>query len=159
MVDVGSKPVTRRRAVACGEVRMRPEVLAQIRGGKIPKGDVLAVARIAGIMAAKRADELIPLCHNLSLDSVAIAFEPEPDRLRIRATACARGRTGVEMEALAAVSAACLAVYDMAKAADREMVIGPIYLAEKEGGRSGRFIRGGRPCGPEAPVRPGERRR
>lgn len=141
MVDVGTKPVSRRKAVAYGEVRMRPDVLGQIRDRKVPKGDVMAVAKIAGIMAAKRADELIPLCHSLNLDSVDLTFELKSNRICIQATVCTQGRTGVEMEALTAVSVACLTIYDMAKAADKEMIIGPIYLVEKKGGRSGHFIR------------------
>ncbi len=143
MVDVGSKPVSPRKAIAYGEVRMRPDVLRQIKDRKVPKGDVMAVAKIAGIMAAKRVDELIPLCHSLNLDSVNLTFEPKSDRLCIRATVYTQGRTGVEMEALTAVSVACLTIYDMAKAVDKEMAIGPIYLVEKEGGRSGHFIRRG----------------
>ncbi|MBI4371148.1 MAG: cyclic pyranopterin monophosphate synthase MoaC [Elusimicrobia bacterium] len=142
MVDVGSKPVSARKAIAYGEVRMSPEVLRQIRDREVPKGDVMAVAKIAGIMAAKRVDELIPLCHSLNLDSVDLTFESKPDRLCVQATVCTQGRTGVEMEALTAVSVACLTIYDMAKAVDKEMLIGPIYLVEKEGGRSGHFIRG-----------------
>jgi cyclic pyranopterin phosphate synthase len=144
MVDVGAKSVSRRKAIAYGEVRMRPDVLRQIRDRKIPKGDVMTVAKIAGIMAAKRVDELIPLCHSLNLDSVDLTFEPKLDRLCIQATVCTSGRTGVEMEALTAVSVACLTIYDMAKAVDKEMIIGPIYLVEKEGGRSGHFIRRGK---------------
>ncbi|MBI4386971.1 MAG: cyclic pyranopterin monophosphate synthase MoaC [Elusimicrobia bacterium] len=141
MVDVGSKSVTHRRAVAYGEIRMRPELLRLIRKDTTPKGDVLTVAKIAGILAAKRTDEIIPLCHGLNLDCVDLSFSLKPGRLSIRATAVSHGVTGVEMEALTAVAVACLAVYDMVKAADKEMVIGPIYLEEKEGGRSGHFTR------------------
>lgn len=141
MVDVGAKPVSSRKAIAYGEVRMSPEALRQIRDGEVPKGDVTAVAKIAGIMAAKRVDELIPLCHGLNLDCVDLTFTLKADRLCVQATARVQGRTGVEMEALTAVSVACLTIYDMAKAVDKEMVIGPIYLRQKEGGRSGHFIR------------------
>jgi len=139
MVDVGAKPVTRRRAVAGGTVRMKPETAAAIRAGAIAKGDVLAVARIAGIQAAKKAWELIPLCHPLPLDHVAVELEVGEDEVRIRAEASVEARTGVEMEALAAVAGAALCVYDMAKAIDREMTIGNIRLLEKSGGRSGNY--------------------
>ncbi|MBI4376954.1 MAG: cyclic pyranopterin monophosphate synthase MoaC [Elusimicrobia bacterium] len=145
MVDVGAKPATPRTAVACGEIRMRPGVLRRIKGRSLSKGDALTVAKIAGIMAAKRTPELIALCHGVHLDSIEVAFSFKRGRLRVQATARAFDRTGVEMEALTAVSVACLAVYDMAKAGDRGMVIGPIYLLEKEGGRGGHFRRGGRP--------------
>ena len=143
MVDVGAKPASLRQAIAYGEVRIKPAVLRQIKAGQVPKGDVLAVAKIAAIMAAKRVDELIPLCHSLNLDSVDLTFKSQAGRLCVWATVRTQGKTGVEMEALTAVSVACLTIYDMAKAADKEMVIGPIYLLEKEGGRSGHFIRGG----------------
>jgi len=143
MVDVGAKLVSRRKAIAYGEVRMRPATLRRIRNREVPKGNVMAVAKIAGIMAAKRVDALIPLCHSLNLDCVDLTFALKPGRLCIRATVRTQGRTGVEMEALTAVSAACLTIYDMVKAVDKEMSIGPIYLVEKEGGRSGHFIRGG----------------
>ena len=139
MVDVGAKPVTRRRAVAAGTVRMKPETAAAIRAGAIEKGDVLAVARIAGIQAAKKAWELIPLCHPLPLDHVAVELEVGEDEVRIRAEASVEARTGVEMEALCAVAGAALCVYDMAKAIDREMTIGNIRLLEKSGGRSGSY--------------------
>ena len=139
MVDVGAKPVTRRRAVAGGTVRMKPETAAAIRAGAIKKGDVLAVARIAGIQAAKKAWELIPLCHPLPLDHVAVELEVGEDEVRIRAEASVEARTGVEMEALCAVAGAALCVYDMAKAIDREMTIGNIRLLEKSGGRSGNY--------------------
>jgi cyclic pyranopterin phosphate synthase len=141
MVDVGAKPVTRRRAVAAGTVRMKPETAAAIRAGAIEKGDVLAVARIAGIQAAKKAWELIPLCHPLPLDHVAVELEVGEDEVRIRAEASVEARTGVEMEALCAVAGAALCVYDMAKAIDREMTIGNIRLLEKSGGRSGNYKR------------------
>jgi len=142
MVDVGAKPVTNRRAVAAGEVRMRPETLAKITAGEVPKGDVLAVARVAGIMAAKKTGDLIPLCHPLGLESVVVELTPVGSgTLEITATATVTGRTGVEMEALTAVSVAALTVYDMCKAVDKEMTIGEIRLLEKSGGRSGTYRR------------------
>ena len=141
MVDVGRKPVTAREALAAAIVRMRPETVELIRGGGVPKGDVLTVAKTAGILAAKRVDELIPLCHSLPLDSVDIEFRLESDCVEVRVRARARGRTGVEMEALAAAAAACLTVYDMCKSADKGMVIGEIRLLEKKGGRSGHYVR------------------
>ncbi|MBI5631278.1 MAG: cyclic pyranopterin monophosphate synthase MoaC [Elusimicrobia bacterium] len=144
MVDVGSKPVSSRKAIAYGEIRMSPGVLRQIRDRKVPKGDVMAVAKIAGIMAAKRVDELVPLCHTLALDSVELTLKLKADRICVQAQVSSQGRTGVEMEALTAVSVACLTIYDMAKAADKKMTIGPIYLKEKEGGRSGHFVRSAR---------------
>lgn len=137
MVDVGAKAATGRRAVAGGRVTMTPEALAAIRAGNAPKGDVLSTARIAGIMAAKRTAELIPLCHPLALTSVAVEFDWEADGISVRATAATTGPTGVEMEALTAASVALLTLYDMAKALDRAMVIGDIRLLEKSGGRSG----------------------
>lgn len=137
MVDVGAKAATGRRAVAGGRVTMTPEALAAIRSGNAPKGDVLSTARIAGIMAAKRTAELIPLCHPLALTSVAVEFDWEADGISVRATAATTGPTGVEMEALTAASVALLTLYDMAKALDRAMVIGDIRLLEKSGGRSG----------------------
>jgi cyclic pyranopterin phosphate synthase len=137
MVDVGGKAETQRVAIALGTIRMAPATLAALRDGKTPKGDVLAVARIAGIMAAKRTAELIPLCHPLSLDSVAVEFAFVTDGIEVRATASLTGRTGVEMEALTAVSVALLTVYDMAKAIDKAMVIDGVRLIEKRGGKSG----------------------
>jgi cyclic pyranopterin phosphate synthase len=143
MVDVGGKPVTQRRAVASGAVHMTPATLDRIVAGDVPKGDVLAVARVAGIMAAKKTGDLIPLCHPLGLGSVVVQLEPVGDAtLHITATATVTGRTGVEMEALTAVSVAALTVYDMCKAVDKEMVIGDIRLEEKSGGRSGDYKRG-----------------
>jgi cyclic pyranopterin phosphate synthase len=141
MVDVGAKPVTERSATAEGAVRMQPETLTLIRAGAAKKGDVIGVARIAGIMAAKRTHELIPLCHPLQLSQIAvdIAFDDALPGLRVTATAKLAGRTGVEMEALTAVSVACLTIYDMAKAADRAMVIDGLRLTEKTGGKSGDF--------------------
>jgi len=144
MVDVGAKAETGRRAVAAGVVTMAAATLAAIRAGNAPKGDVIATARIAGIMAAKRTAELIPLCHPLPLTSVDVeilADEALPG-LRVTATATVSGKTGVEMEALTAVSVACLTIYDMAKALDRGMVIGAIRLIEKSGGRSGHWRAG-----------------
>jgi cyclic pyranopterin phosphate synthase len=145
MVDVGDKQVTSRTATAQGEVRMSPTTLAAIREGNVPKGDVLAAARIAGIMAAKRTPELIPLCHTLLLTKVAVDFEIDEaeSRVVIAATVRCNGQTGVEMEALTAVSLAALTIYDMAKALDKGMTIGAICLLEKEGGKSGRWQRGG----------------
>ncbi|MBN8804507.1 MAG: molybdenum cofactor biosynthesis protein C [Sphingopyxis sp. 65-8] len=137
MVDVGAKAATGRRAVAGGRIAMAPEAFAAIRAGNAPKGDVLSTARIAGIMAAKRTAELIPLCHPLALTSVAVEFDWEADGISVRATAATTGPTGVEMEALTAASVALLTLYDMAKALDRAMVLGDIRLLEKSGGRSG----------------------
>ena len=144
MVDVGEKAVTTRTAVAAGEVRMAPATLAAIREGAAPKGDVLAAARIAGIQAAKRTPELIPLCHTLLLTKVAIDFvvEEAASRVAITATVRCNGQTGVEMEALTAVSVAALTIYDMAKALDKAMVIENIRLLEKAGGKSGDWRRG-----------------
>jgi cyclic pyranopterin phosphate synthase len=142
MVDVSAKVVTQREAVARGAIRMRPQTLRLIRSGKIAKGEVLAVARIAGIMAAKRTAELIPLCHPLPIEVAGIDFTARGQgALEIEARVKVSGKTGVEMEALIAVSAAALAVYDMCKAVDREMVISDIRLMEKRGGRSGEFRR------------------
>lgn len=142
MVDVGEKEVTRREAKAHGLVRMKPETLRLIKDNLVKKGDVLSVARIAGIMAAKRTGELIPLCHTVPLSSVEIDFNfVEPDAVEIIATARCDFKTGVEMEALTAVSASALTIYDMCKAADRGMEIGEIYLMMKSGGRSGLYVR------------------
>jgi cyclic pyranopterin phosphate synthase len=145
MVDVGEKPVTRREAVARGRVEMAPATLAAIVGGRLRKGEAIAVARVAGIMAAKRTHELIPLCHQLPLEVVELDFRSDHQRgaLEIQARAVTNARTGVEMEAMVAVSAAALAIYDMAKAIDRSMVIGAVRLVSKRGGRSGEFVRGG----------------
>ncbi len=139
MVDVGGKPDTERVAVARGEVLMRPETLALIRQGALKKGDVLTVAEIAGVMGAKRTAELIPLCHPLALNQVLVelALDEALPGVRITATARTRGKTGVEMEALTAVSIAALTVYDMAKAAEKTMRIHNIRLVEKRGGQSG----------------------
>jgi cyclic pyranopterin phosphate synthase len=139
MVDVGHKDVTSRTAVAIGEVHMLPTTLAAISGGEAPKGDVLAAARIAGIMAAKRTPDIIPLCHTLLLSRVSVEFEIDEanSRVLIKALVRCSGQTGVEMEALTAVSVAALTIYDMAKALEKSMVIQNIRLLEKEGGKSG----------------------
>jgi len=142
MVDVGAKPVTLRRARAEALVRMRPETLALIRNRQVAKGDVREVARLAGIMAAKRTGLLIPLCHPLALDSVELKLEfADEQTLRIEAAVSTHGRTGVEMEALTAAAVAGLTVYDMCKAVDRDMTIGPVRLLEKSGGKSGHYVR------------------
>lgn len=137
MVDVGAKAATQRRAVAGGRITMSTDALEAIRSGNAPKGDVLSTARIAGIMAAKRASDLIPLCHPLALTQVGVDFAWEDNGIAVTATAATNGPTGVEMEALTAASVALLTLYDMAKALDRAMVIGDIRLLEKSGGRSG----------------------
>lgn len=141
MVDVTQKPVTSRTAIAEGVITMAAETLALIRSGGTAKGDVIATARIAGIMAAKRTHELIPLCHPIMLAKVTLDIEADEalPGFRVRATTHVADRTGVEMEALTAVSVACLTLYDMAKAVDRGMTIGPIRLVEKQGGRSGHW--------------------
>ena len=143
MVDVSSKDVTARMARATGSIRMKPETLEAIRSNAVAKGDVLGVARIAGIMAAKRTAELIPLCHPLPLTdvSVDIAFDDALPGLRVEASARTAAQTGVEMEAMVAVSVTLVTVYDMAKAVDKSMVIGDILLAEKVGGRSGHWVK------------------
>lgn len=141
MVDVGAKQSTARRAVARGRVSMSPATAAAIGSGSLPKGDVLAVARVAGIQAAKRTSDLIPLCHPLMLTAVAVDLAVGQDGVEIIATVETTGRTGVEMEALMAVSVAALTVYDMCKSADKSMVIDEIVLAEKSGGRSGTYRR------------------
>ncbi len=142
MVDVSDKEDTSRIAVASGRIVMQPETLALILAGDAKKGDVLGTARIAGIMAAKRTHELIPLCHPLLLTKVTVELSPDAalPGINVRATVKVRGQTGVEMEALTAVSVACLTVYDMVKAADRGMHIEAIRLIEKDGGKSGRFV-------------------
>ena len=143
MVDVGAKAVTARTAVAAARVVMRPATLRMITRGALPKGDVLAVARIAGIAAAKRTAELIPLCHSLLLSHVEVQFAPKATRgwLDIEASVRLDGRTGAEMEALTAASIAALTVYDMCKAVDRAMTVTAVRLLRKEGGKSGRFVR------------------
>jgi cyclic pyranopterin monophosphate synthase len=145
MVDVGDKAETRREAVATGVVRMRPETLALIRERRVAKGDVLAVAQVAGILAAKQTPQIVPMCHTLLLTGVDLAFELEGDagegRVRIGATVRTTGKTGAEMEALTAVSAAALTIYDMCKAVDRGMVIDQVRLERKSGGKSGEWTR------------------
>jgi cyclic pyranopterin phosphate synthase len=143
MVDVSAKPVTARWARATGSIRMQPATLAAIRANELAKGDALGVARIAGIMAAKRTAELIPLCHPLPLTdiTVEITVDESLPGLRVDATAKTAAQTGVEMEAIVAVSVTLVTVYDMAKAVDKSMVIGEISLAEKAGGRSGHWVR------------------
>ena len=145
MVDVGDKPVTTREAVARGEVRMKKATLAQVAGGRTKKGDALGVARVAGILAAKKTHELVPLCHPLPIQSITLDLTPDRVRSVVDVEARVRvdGKTGVEMEALTAVAVACLTIYDMAKAIDRGMTIGRIRLMEKSGGRSGRWSRRG----------------
>ena len=141
MVDVGGKAETHRVAVAAGCIRMSGQALDAIRDGTVPKGDVLAAARIAGIMAAKKTADLIPLCHPLGLDAVAIDFALLDDGVEVTATASLTARTGVEMEAMMAVSIALLTIYDMAKAVDKAMVIDAVRLIEKRGGKSGDWKR------------------
>jgi cyclic pyranopterin phosphate synthase len=142
MVDVGDKPVTHRVAVAAGRIRMSPLTLDLVRAGTTKKGDVLGVARIAAIQAAKRTSELIPLCHPLPLTRVAVEFslDAETSSIECRARAETRGQTGVEMEALTAVQVGLLTIYDMVKSADRGMVIDNVRLLEKHGGKSGSFV-------------------
>ena len=140
MVDVGGKPTTERLARAGGFIRMSSEALAAIKAGDAPKGDVLGTARIAGLMAAKKTGELIPLCHPLGLEAVDIAFDYRDDGIAVTATASLSGKTGVEMEAMTAASIALLTIYDMAKALDKGMVIGEVRLLEKLGGKSGHWL-------------------
>ena len=137
MVDVSAKEITSREAIATGHIAMSAEASAAIAQGLVKKGDVLAVARVAGIMAAKRTADLIPLCHPIALTSVSIDFELEPQGVKVTATARSAGQTGVEMEALTAVSVACLTLFDMLKAVDKHMAIDGIRVTAKEGGRSG----------------------
>ncbi len=137
MVDVGNKPETMRSATAAGRIRMSPGTLEAVRNGSGPKGDVIAAARIAGIMAAKKTGDLIPLCHPLTLDTVSIDFDYEEDGVAVTARAALTGRTGVEMEALTAATVALLTLYDMAKALEKGMVIESVRLLEKTGGKSG----------------------
>jgi len=146
MVDVGQKAETQREAIALGSITMQPETLALIQEGGLPKGDVLTVAQIAGIMAAKNTHALIPMCHSLLLTHVGLDFEPETNaesdlaKINIQATVRVNGQTGVEMEALTAVSVAALTIYDMCKAVDRRMRIEAVRLARKTGGKSGDLI-------------------
>ena len=148
MVDVSDKPVTTRRARARGSIYLHQGTLDAITGGTVSKGDVFAAARIAGIMAAKRCDELIPLCHSLSMDSVTVDLIPhtDPPSVEILSLVTCTARTGAEMEALMAVSVAALTIYDMVKAMDTTLVIGDIQLIEKSGGSSGHFTREENPC-------------
>lgn len=141
MVDVSEKPLTNREAIASGSIYMKPETIKIIKDRQIVKGDVLCVAKIAGIMAAKKTSELIPMCHPLNITSVNIDFEidEEKNKVDIKTTAKIVGQTGVEMEALTATSIAALTIYDMCKAVDKEMVISSIMLLEKRGGKSGEF--------------------
>ncbi|RYE73582.1 MAG: cyclic pyranopterin monophosphate synthase MoaC [Hyphomicrobiales bacterium] len=139
MVDVGTKSDTRRLAVASGRIRMSAQAIDAIRAGNAPKGDVLGTARIAGIMAAKRTGDLIPMCHPLTLDAVNIDFVIEDLAVRATATASLTGKTGIEMEAITAVTIALVTVYDMAKALDKAMVIEDVRLIEKQGGKSGHW--------------------
>jgi cyclic pyranopterin phosphate synthase len=141
MVDVGAKAVTSREALARGEIAMSAAALRQIRGGRIAKGDPLQAARLAGIMAAKQTSSLIPLCHPLPLTHVSVELTPTRRGYRIEARVRTSAQTGVEMEALTAVSVAALTIYDMVKAVDKEMVISDICLVEKKGGRSGHYTR------------------
>jgi len=145
MVDVSDKPVSRRTARASGSIRMSGEALSALGRGELPKGDAFAVARVAGIQAAKRTPDLVPLCHPLPLDHVAVDLEADPDLpgVRVRSEIVVTARTGAEMEALVAVAAALLSIYDMAKSLDREMSLEAIRLESKEGGRSGVWSRGG----------------
>ena len=149
MVDVSDKAVTARRAVAEGFIRMQPETLALVEAGEAKKGDVIAAARIAGIMAAKKTHELIPLCHPLAITKATLDFEhsKSPAGIRVTAEVKVAGPTGVEMEALTGVSVACLTLYDMLKAADKAMTIEDIRLVEKTGGKSGTFKAPARPKG------------
>ncbi len=140
MVDVGAKPLTERLAKAEGWVRMTPEAIEAIREAKVKKGDVLRIAELAGVQGAKRTADLVPLCHPLPLDSVTVSAEIQGDAVRIEATVSACWKTGVEMEALAAASAAALTVYDMTKAIDKSIAIDGVRLLEKRGGRSGHWL-------------------
>lgn len=141
MVNVGDKEVTKRMAVAEGAIYMKPETLTAITSGQTKKGNVLNTAKVAGIMAGKNTSGIIPMCHNVPLSGIDIDFEIGADNIVITAVAYCEGKTGVEMEALTAVSATALTIYDMAKAIDREMEIKNIRLLEKDGGKSGRFVR------------------
>jgi cyclic pyranopterin phosphate synthase len=150
MVDVGAKPITERMCVARAEVRMAASTLERISAGGFPKGDVLAVARLAGIQAAKRTADWIPLAHPIALDAIEIdlSLDPAAGCVRVQAIARAQARTGVEMEALVGVSAASLALYDMCKSVDRGMTVEAVRLAEKRGGKSGHWVRPGERGGP-----------
>ena len=139
MVDVSDKDVTQREATARGRVLMKPDTMAKIVEGQMPKGDVLATARIAGIMAGKRTADLVPMCHPLSLDAAGVDFAYEDNAIRVTATASLTGKTGVEMEAIVAATMALVTIYDMAKALDKAMVIEDVRLIEKRGGKSGHW--------------------
>ena len=143
MVDVGAKPVTLREAVARGEVRMKPATLRAVLSGNTKKGDVIAVARLAGYLAAKRTHELIPLCHPLSIQAIDVELKPDRGRsvIEVESRVRVEAKTGVEMEALTATAVACLTIYDMVKAVDRGMTIGRIRLMRKSGGKSGAYVR------------------
>jgi cyclic pyranopterin phosphate synthase len=143
MVDISSKEPSERTAEASAQVRMKPETLRLIAQGDIPKGDVFAAARIAGILAAKKTDQLIPLCHNLPLEGIEIHFQPDEAAHRVHIAAVARCtyKTGAEMEALTAAAVAALTIYDMCKAADKDMIIGDLKLIKKTGGKSGEYTR------------------
>jgi cyclic pyranopterin phosphate synthase len=157
MIDVGAKPRTERVAVARGRVVMAPATVARVRRGEVEKGDVLAAARLAGVMAAKRTPDLVPLCHPIALSGVEVEAVPGPGGVEVTATVRTVDRTGVEMEALAAVAAACLTVYDMLKRYERGMSIERVELLEKKGGRSGHWRRAGAPRARPA-ARPARRR-
>ena len=150
MVDVSEKSTTYRQAVACGQVFMELETLEKIYDLQIAKGNVLEVARLAGIMAAKQTPHLIPLCHPLNISAVNIGFTRQKQSILIEATVRVSGQTGVEMEAMTAVSVAGLTIYDMCKAIDRSMIISNVCLLRKEGGKSGLFEREGKPCQPKS---------
>jgi cyclic pyranopterin phosphate synthase len=152
MIDVGEKAPTRRRALASGRITMTRAAFEALRDGRNPKGDVLAQAEVAGMLAAKRTAELIPLCHPLALDRICVSFELEEDRSAVlaRCEASATARTGVEMEALQGVSGALLAVYDLSKAVDPALVISDVHLVVKEGGKSGRWLHPHPPAGSPA---------
>ena len=141
MVDISAKDVTTRIAIASGRINMAPEVLEMIKDGSIPKGDVLAAARIAGIMAAKNTSGLIPLCHPLMIDRIRVIFDTDDNSIKATCEVTLNGKTGAEMEALTGVSVALLTIYDMCKAADRAMTITDVRLDEKDGGKSGHYIR------------------
>jgi cyclic pyranopterin phosphate synthase len=145
MVDVGDKQETQREAVARGRITVSAAALREIRAGRVKKGDPLQAARLAGILAAKRTSDLIPLCHPLPLSHVQVDFTPEKDGYTIEARVRTTARTGVEMEALTAVSVAALTIYDMLKALDKTMVIGEVFVREKRGGKSGEYVRGREP--------------
>ena len=159
MIDIGAKPRTERVAIAAGRVAMLPETAARVARGDVEKGDVLAAARLAGIMAAKRTPDLVPLCHPIALSGVEVEVTPGPDGVAVTATVRTVDRTGVEMEALAAVAAACLTIYDMLKMYERGMRIEAVELTEKRGGRSGLWRRAPRGSpGPRAGTRSRSRR-